>query len=105
MLNMRGYRLLVEIKAVETVSTGGIVITLDQNVKMEAAGSQFGTVVSIGDTCWTGANGEKLSQWCKVGDKILFAKYGGRVVYDPEDKERDLMIMNDTDVIAVVEGE
>ena len=103
MLKMKGYRMLVEIKPVETISEGGIVITLDQNVKMEAAGSQFGTVIDIGDTCWTTAEGNNLTPWCVVGDRILFAKYGGRIVYDPENKDKDLMIMNDTDVIAVVE--
>jgi len=103
MLNIKGYRILVEIDPVEKVSEGGIIITLDKDEKLEAAGSQFGTVVSIGDTCWTDAKGEPLTQWCEEGDKILFSKYAGRFVYDPEDKDRELMVINDTDVIAVTE--
>lgn len=101
MLNVKGYRILVEIDPVETVSKGGIVIV--QNEKLEAAAQQFGTVISIGDTCWTDAKGNPLSRWCEEGDKILFSKYSGRFVYDPEDKDRELMVINDTDVIAVTE--
>ena len=100
MINLKGYRILVDIDPVETVSKGGIYLVQDE--KQEASGQQFGTVVSIGHTCWTKADGTKLEPWCVVGDRILFARYAGRFVYDPENRDKEFMVMNDTDVIAVI---
>lgn len=100
MLKIKGYRILVKADPIETTTAGGIVLV--QNEKLEAAGQQFGTVIGIGDTCWTDAKGEDLGQWCAKGDKILFSRHAGRFVYDPDDNE-EYMIMNDTDVIAVIE--
>ena len=101
---MKGYRLLVDIDPIEKVTKGGIVLVQDE--KMEAAGQQFGTVISIGHTCWTNADGEvKVEPWCKVGDRILFARHAGRFVYDPFDRKEEFMVMNDTDVIAVIDKE
>ena len=102
MLNIKGYRILVQPKEIETVSSGGIVITLEgtNEAKLEEAGQQFGTVLSIGATCWkTEVLGEP---WCEVGDTILFSRHSGRFVYDPDDNDKKYMIINDTDVIAVV---
>lgn len=101
MLNIRGYRILVDIDPIETVSKGGIFLVQDE--KLEAAGQQFGTVVKIGHTCWTREDGTKLEPWCKLGDRILFARHAGRFVFDPENREKEFMIMNDTDVIAVIQ--
>jgi len=100
MINVKGYRILVDIDPIETVSKGGIFIVQDE--RLEAAGQQFGTVVSIGHTCWTTAEGSKLEPWCEVGDRILFARHAGRFVFDPENRDKEFMIMNDTDVIAVI---
>ena len=100
MINMKGYRLLIDIDPIETVSKGGIFIVQDE--KLEAAGQQFGTVVEIVNTCWTAADGSKLEPWCAVGDRVLFSRYGGRFVYDPANREKEFMVMNDTDIIAVI---
>ena len=78
-----------------------------QETKLADAGNQFGTVVGLGDTCW--GSKEFNKPWCKVGDRIMFAKHSGRFVYDPtetdnDDGELSYLIMNDTDVLAVVEA-
>jgi co-chaperonin GroES (HSP10) len=96
---MQGYRLLVKAKAVETVTESGIILAIDE--KLELSGQQFGTVVQIGHTCWCDENDNPKRQWCSVGDEILFSKYAGRFVYDPEDNE-EYLVINDTDVIAVI---
>jgi len=101
MINVKGYRILVDIDPIETISKGGIYLVQDE--KMEAAGQQFGTVVSVGHTCWTNADGEaKVEPWCAEGDRILFSRHAGRFVYDPENREKEFMVMNDTDIIAVI---
>ena len=97
MINVKGYRILVKPDDVETVTAGGIILAIDE--KLEKSGQQFGTVVGIGHTAWTGGNDE--TPWCEEGDRILFSKHAGRFVYDPVD-DSEYMIMNDTDVLAVV---
>ena len=101
MINMKRYRLLVDIEPIEKGTAAGIILVQDE--KMEAAGQQFGTVIAVGHTCWTNADGEaKVEPWCKVGDRILYARHAGRFVYDPFDRSKEFMVMNDTDVIAVI---
>ena len=101
MINMKGYRLLVDIDPIEKVTPGGIVLVQDE--KLEASGQQFGTVVAIGHTCWTNAEGEQVVEpWCEVGDYILFARHAGRFVFDPKDRSKEYSVMLDTDVIAVI---
>lgn len=97
MMKVRGYRVLVKADEIETVSRGGIVIVQDE--KLEKAAQQTGIVVGVGHTCWYDED-----PWCKVGDRILFAKYAGRLIVDPDTGE-DYMVMNDKDVIIVIEGE
>jgi co-chaperonin GroES (HSP10) len=57
-----------------------------------------GHVLSIGPTAWKDFDSEP---WCKVGDEIIFAKFAGKIVTDPETNE-DVFILNDADVVAVV---
>lgn len=99
-LKIKGYRVLIKARDVETVTEGGIILALDE--KLEKSGQQFGTVIDIGHTCWKGNPDLDDTPWCKVGDEVLFSKYSGRFVYDPEDKE-EYLVMSDTDIIAVVE--
>jgi len=100
MINVKGYRILVKGDAIETVSKGGIVMVLDE--RMEKASQQFGRVIAIGATCWSMADGTPLEPWCKVGDRVVFSKHAGRFVYDPTDNDAEYMIINDTDIIAVL---
>ena len=100
MMKAVGYRLLVKPKEIEKVSEGGIVIIATENEeRLEEVGQQFGTVVSIGPSCW----GDE-EPWCKVGDEICFAKHAGRFIFDPHTGEK-FFVMNDTDVLTEVTGE
>ena len=104
MLEAKGYRLLVKAKEVERVSEGGIIVSIEgsKEDRMEQAGNQWGTVVSIGHTCWKG--GVDDTPWCDVGDEIIYAKHAGRYVYDPYDAgdEAQYLIINDDDVQCIV---
>lgn len=97
-----GHRLLVKPDAVETTTSTGIILSIDED--KERAASQYGTVVAVGDGCWVYHTKEgkvKEKPWCAVGDKILFAKYAGRMLDDTEDGGK-LILLNDDDVMAVV---
>ena len=99
-MKIKGYRILVDPDKVETMSEGGIFMVLDE--RMEMVSQQFGTVVDIGDTCWTDAAGRPLVRWCEVGDRVLFSKHAGRFYTDPKDPDKkEFMIINDNDIIGV----
>lgn len=63
--------------------------------KKEQAAVDTGFVEAIGPTAFRDFGGEA---WCKVGDKIAFAKYGGKFIGDK-------LLLNDEDVVAVLRDE
>ena len=40
--------------------------------------------------------------WANVGDTVIYTKYGGKFVTDPDTKER-YVVLNDEDVTAVID--
>lgn len=57
-----------------------------------------GTVVSIGPTAYKDLTDESP---VKLNDHVVFARYSGVFVTDPETKET-LVVLNDTDILCVV---
>jgi co-chaperonin GroES (HSP10) len=96
MLKVTGHRLIVKIE-VETQTESGIILSI--NERNERAHSVVGTVVDIGETAWQDF---KCLPWCQKGDRIVFAKYAGRQVVDPDNPENEFVILNDEDVLCVV---
>lgn len=92
-----GHRVLIKPKEIETESEGGIVLVLDE--RMEKAGNDIGTVTAIGDQAFVAYGDEP---WCKVGDKIIYAKYGGKFVVDPVSGD-DYIVINDDDCLVLLE--
>jgi co-chaperonin GroES (HSP10) len=96
-----GHRVLVLPDPIEEVSEGGIIMVTSNNTDREKQAQMFGTVVDIGYTAWKDFGG---GNWCSVGDRIAFAKYGGFIIKDPADG-KEYRLLNDEDVCAVVTGE
>lgn len=69
---------------------------VDSEKRKEQAAMDTGYVVAIGPTAFKDFGGVA---WCKVGDKIAFAKYGGKFIDDTN------LILNDEDVVAVLKDE
>ncbi len=80
-------RVLVEIYEEEEKTKGGIIIPDTAKEK-----PRMGKVVEVGTD-------EDLKELIKVGDKILFAKYGGEEV---EMDGKDYVILSRSDVLAVL---
>jgi len=74
----------------------GIVIASDKELKRERAAVDTGTVLEVGTTAFKDFGTDAP---IKVGDRIAYAKYGGKTVIDPKTKE-ELLILNDEDVIC-----
>lgn len=104
-LRIPGYRVLVEPDPIEKQSDGGIVIVYE-NEKLEEAKREYGTVRQIGPGCWKDNAGRYIGDsgpWCEVGDRVVYSKYGGKFVTDPDSPDTKLVVVNDQDILAVVE--
>jgi chaperonin GroES len=88
-----GDRVVVKPTAKEEVSKGGIIIPDTAKEK-----PQEGTVIAVGAGKLLD-NGDRSTMELKVGDKVLFAKYGGtEFKYDGD----DLLVLRESDVLAVL---
>ena len=81
-------RLVIEPVLIEEKNVGGIIIPDTAKEK-----PNIGTVIAVG-------NDEELQEIVKVGDKVLYSKYGGTEV-DVETKK--YLIVSRSDVLAIVE--
>ena len=99
MLEALGPRVIVLPDPVEEISKGGIFLALDE--RKEKAGTSTGTIVGIGPSAWLdpALGGEP---WCEIGDRIVYAKYSGKFVTDPDD-EKEYVVINDDAVQARIE--
>jgi co-chaperonin GroES (HSP10) len=78
----------------------GLVFDFTEREREQAA-IDTGTVVSLGATVFKDFQAENP---LKVGDRIVYAKYGGKAIVDPDTKVK-YVALNDEDVIAIVTQE
>jgi chaperonin GroES len=90
-----GDRVLVRRVEEATKTAGGIIIPDTATEK-----PQEGEILAVGNGA-IGDDNERVALDVKVGDKILFGKWGGtEVKIDGE----DLLIMKESDIMGVIEG-
>jgi len=101
-----GHRVLVKKDDIEETTDAGIVIVMDE--RLEKANQMTGVLVAVGSQAWKAyrtvdSNGIERNgePWAYVGDKVVFSKFAGFDLEDPETKET-LTIMNDDDIGAVL---
>jgi chaperonin GroES len=86
-------RVLVEPNAPEETTAGGIIIPDTAKEK-----PQEGTIVAVGGGKIT-EDGKVLPLNVKVGDKVLFSKYGGT---DISVDGKEMLIMRESDIYAII---
>ena len=96
-----GHRLLVKPEKIEELDEtfagakrAGIIIP-EMEKRKEQVAVDRGTVVALGSTAFVDFGG---IPWCRVGDKVAYTRYGGKLLKDSDDQE--YIILNDEDVIA-----
>ena len=100
MIQALGYRVLVEKDEVETTTAGGIVLAIDE--KLEKHAQNMGTIVNMGPVAFKAfSNNYDGTPWAKPGDRVLFSRYAGVVVVDP-DTAREYTLLNDEDIAALI---
>ncbi|RJP74953.1 MAG: co-chaperone GroES [Candidatus Zixiibacteriota bacterium] len=87
-------RVLIEPMEEQERKVGGIIIP--DTVKERP---QMGTVVALGDDVPKKEGGKKLSEVISVGDKVIYAKYGGTEI---KHGDKEYLIVSRNDILAVV---
>jgi len=101
MITPKGFRILVRKDPVEKVSSGGIVIVSDD--ELQEANMNIGRVVAIGDIAYKAYSPDYTGKrWVEVGDHVTWSKHAERRMVDPYTNDKDLYILNDDDIIAVM---
>lgn len=90
-----GDRVLCRRDPVPDQSSGGIILP-----EKGRQNERSGEVVAVGPGRWNVERGERDPMNVKVGDHILFPRYGGVEIEDSED---DLVVMHEVDVLALLE--
>ena len=88
-------RLVVKPLEEEEVTPSGIVIPETAKEK-----PQKGEVLAVGPGT-RNDDGERVAMDVSVGDKVLFAKYGGTEIKVDGDK---LLILRESDILAIIEN-
>lgn len=96
-INVVGPRILVLPTTIENKTASGIILSTATENDRERMAATTGTVVDVGeDAYW-----DKKAPWCKVGDKVTFAKYAGLLYKGREGIE--YRVMKDEDVTSVLD--
>ena len=90
-----GGRVIVEPIEQEEMTAGGIILPETAKEK-----PQEGKILAAGPG-ERGEDGERIPMEVQVGDKVLYAKYSGTEV---KMDGRKLLILRESDILAVVEG-
>lgn len=89
-----GNRVVIEITKQAQTSASGIILAVEEKNEQ-----QKGIVVAVG----SGYGDEKeLTNSIKVGQTVLFGKYGGDD-YRDESQNKDYKIVSSKDIIAIIE--
>jgi chaperonin GroES len=90
-----GNRLVVKLTKIKNTSASGFILSSEE--KNEQA---IGEVIAIGGGQGTDENIKDLG--LKVGDVVLFGKYGGEEIADETDENIVYKILKSTDVVAII---
>ncbi len=104
MLEALGNRVIIKPDPIEEVSKGGIVIAQTETyLREEKAATSTGVIIGFGPAAWLDPilGGEP---WCEPGDQVVFARYSGKYVIDPDDG-LEYVVINDDAIQARITRE
>ena len=98
-----GWRVAVLVLTIPEVSGGGLIM-VDDHREARSLASPQGVVIALGDMAYKDTNRfHENHPWVKVGDRVLFQKYGGRMFQLRNGQH--IAILNDTEFAAVVDSD
>jgi len=87
-------RVLIEPLEEEERKVGGIIIPDTAKER-----PQIGKVIALGDDVRKKDGGKVLSEILKVGDKVVYAKYGGTEL---KHGDKEYLVVSRSDILAVI---
>ena len=93
-----GFRILVEMLEVRTVTAGGVHIS-DESIEAQKYMCFIGGVVSMGPLCYNHRKFDGAGPWCQVGDWVAFGQNAGQSMTI---KGRDFRLLNDENILALI---
>jgi len=93
MIKPLGDRVLVEASAKEEKTASGIVLPDTAKEK-----PQEGTIIAVGAGA-VNKDGQRIALEVKVGDRVLFSKYGGTEI---KYEGKEYLIMKESDIHAII---
>jgi co-chaperonin GroES (HSP10) len=87
-------------KTFQRARAAGLIVESNEREREQAA-IDTGTVVSIGPTAFRDFGSDSP---IKVGDTVVYARYAGKNIVDPED-EKKYVALNDEDIVAILTTE
>lgn len=102
MIEPLGHRVIIKPDPVEVMSEGGIIFAqTEEFLRREKSETSTGIVVSYGPSAWLdpALGGEP---WVEIGDRIVYAKYSGKFVVDPDSGDEYIVINDDSIQARVV---
>lgn len=64
---------------------------------------QKGKVVAIGPTAWRAYDDGQ--RWCEVGDTVMYTRWAGAIIENPDKKDDLYVLLPDADIRAVLKEE
>jgi co-chaperonin GroES (HSP10) len=96
-INPVGNRILLLPVEVQKTSASGIILATEEASTREQMANTTGVVVAMGEDCYE----DCPTAWCKVGDKVVFAKYAGLMYLGRDGKQ--YRMVNDMDVTGYLD--
>ncbi len=90
---------------VEVKSEFGIIIPVDPDtMRREEHAQMTGVVIDIGPIAFKAYDDAKeWHRWVNVGDRVVFNRYGGTFFKDPENKGKEIVAINDDEIMLKFE--
>lgn len=98
MLVPLGHHILVRPEDIDEKTQGGLYLA-PSTMERRKNERVIGEIVAVGMNAWKAFDSGE--PWAAVGDKILYARYGGVRVKDPDTQE-ELIVMHDEDAIVAI---
>ena len=92
-----GHRVLIKPDKIKNVTDSGIMLNTPSQEEREQLASHRGVVVAIGSSAYA----DQKEPWCKIGDRVTYAKYAGLIYKEKETADGlEYRVINDLDVVG-----
>lgn len=94
-----GFCVLVRPDPVKETFKSDMIAIPDAVLEKLRIATTSGMLLAVGNMAWKGiVDG---TPWAKVGDHVVYAKYGGKLIEDPVTGE-ELVLLLDKDILGVI---